>query len=307
MRAAAFGEDPRYGQTLAREFSVMAPENELKFCNLQPARGRYEFGRAEELLRFAEANGMRVFGHTLVWNVFPAGCWLPSAGLGRSELIQVMQDHIARVVGQFRGRIFAWDVVNEAVSNGGGLTPSVWRGIGDDYIEMAFRLANQADPQARLFYNDYAGEGLGRKANDIYELLRGLLARGVPIHGVGLQMHLDEAGRTVLGETLTAATLAENIGRLTALGLEVHISEMDVRLRLPATAEQLDNQARLYGQLVPACLSNPRCTSLGFWGFTDRYSSVPETDAAFGSALLFDANYQPKPAYETVRQALAAR
>ena len=118
--------------------------------------------------------------------------WLTEGTWTRDELIAIIREHITTVVGHYRGRVAAWDVVNEGVGDDGSLRDTIWlRGIGPEYIDMAFRWAHEADPDALLFYNDYAGEGLGTKSDAIYALVQGLLERGVPINGVGLQMHVS--------------------------------------------------------------------------------------------------------------------
>ena len=197
------------------------------------------------------------------------------------------------VVGRYRGRILAWDVVNEAVSDNNGQmrTDSFWhQRIGPEYIAMAFQFAREADPNAILYYNDYSAEGSGAKSDAVFNLVSGLVSQGVPIDGVGWQMHqinpfrIQQAHRT-------------NAQRLGSLGLEVSITEMDVRISLPTTAQELSEQALAYRDLVEFCLAQPNVKTLVTWGFTDKYSWIPGFFSGFGDALIFDMNYQPKPAY----------
>ena len=194
----------------------------------------------------------------------------------------------------------AWDVVNEAVSDdGAGLRDTVFRQkLGDGYIAEAFRLAREVDPAALLFYNDYGGEGMGAKSNRIFELLRSLLADGVPIDGVGLQMHVSANSRP------SDASIAANMRRLADLGLRVHISEMDVKVNGVAgsTDQKLDAQKSAYKSIVAVCLAEPRCEAVPFWGVTDAHSWI-----AGDTPLLFDAQYAPKPAYAGVLDALRRR
>ena len=171
-----------------------------------------------------------------------------------------------------------------AIGDDGSIRDTIFRQkLGDQYIADAFRLAKQADPQALLFYNDYGGEGLTLKADRIFSLVQGLRAQGVPIDGVGLQMHLNAASRP------SDASIAANIRRLVALGLSVNISEMDVRIReVPGTAQtRLDTQKTVYHSVVDICLAEPRCGGVTFWGFTDAQSWI---DAQFGAddPLIFD-------------------
>jgi endo-1,4-beta-xylanase len=183
-----------------------------------------------------------------------AGIALAARGAHRLE------DHIRATVGRYRGRIAAWDVVNEAIADDrSGLRDTVYlRKLGPGYIAEAFRRAHEADPDALLIYNDYGGEGLNRKSDDVYNLVRDLRAQGVPIGGVGLEMHLDAASLP------DAANIARNMRRLAELGLLVNISEMDVRVaRLQGTpATRLDDQRRVYHDVVAVCVAEPRCHAI---------------------------------------------
>jgi GH35 family endo-1,4-beta-xylanase len=242
---------------------------------------------------------MQVKGHTLLWHqALPA--WV--AALSPPELRIALEDHIRTVAGHYRGRLRAWDVVNEAIADdGSGLRSTVFsRGLGPDYVAEAFRLARKADPEAELIYNDYGGEGLNRKSDDIYALVKDLKQRGVPIDGVGLQMHL------VASSLPAVADIAANIRRLAALGLQVNISEMDVRVRDLPAATRLDRQKLVYHDVVAACVAEPRCEAVTLWGFTDAHSWI---DAAFGAddPLLFDEQYRAKPAFYGTVDALTGR
>jgi endo-1,4-beta-xylanase len=166
---------------------------------------------------------------------------------------------------------------------------------------LAFRWAHEADPEAQLFYNDYEGEGLNPKSDAIYKLVRGLRKRGVPIHGVGLQMHVTTESPP------RAEEVTVNMNRLASLGLKVQITEMDVRTGRTVTERELARQARIYGDMLGACLSAPNCTAFVLWGFTDRYSWIPHSFPRHNSALIFDASYHPKPAYHELIDVLTGR
>jgi endo-1,4-beta-xylanase len=279
----------KFKATMAREFNVLTPENDMKHQRIHPARDVYRFEPADSLVAFAEANGMQVRGHTLVWHQQLAS-WLTSGTWTADESRALLQDHITRVAGHYRGHVIAWDVVNEALADDGSLRSSFWLDhIGRDYIELAFRWAHDADPDALLFYNDYNIEGINTKSDSAYELIRGLLARGVPIHGVGLQAHFQLGG--------VPSTLGANIARFAALGLKVHITELDVRMPVPSTADKLAAQANDYRQVVQVCVQTPACGAVVMWGFTDKESWVPGTFPGWGDALIMDASYAPKPAF----------
>jgi endo-1,4-beta-xylanase len=300
--AAARGlqDDPRYAETLTQYFSMVTPENAMKFGPIHPAQNLYDFDNADYIADFAQANGMQVRGHTLVWhNQLPR--WVEKGDWTKEELMEVLRDHIYTVVGRYRGRVAAWDVVNEALNEDGTLRDTIWlRVIGPEYIEMAFRWAHEADPDALLFYNDYNAEGINRKADGVYALVEDLVQRDVPIHGVGLQMHLD------LTRHLDSESVAANIERLSTLGVQVHITEMDVRIPTPVTEEKLKAQAAVYGDMLRVCLSSENCTAFVLWGFTDNYSWVPSAFPGYGSALIFDEHYEPKPACEALEEVIVS-
>jgi len=294
-----FRNEPIYTQTLGREFNMLVAENAMKFDALHPAQNTYNFTDADALVAFAEANNMAVRGHNLVWHSQIPG-WLTGGNFTRDQVIAIMRDHIMTVVGRYRGRILAWDVVNEAIndSNGQLRSESFWlQKIGPEYIAMAFQFAHEADPDAKLYYNDYSAEGAGTKSDGVFNLVSGLVNQGVPINGVGWQMHQINPFRFQQAHQTNAQ-------RLGALGLEVSITEMDVRISLPTTAQELSEQALAYSDAVQFCLSQPNVKTLVTWGFTDKYSWIPGFFSGFGDALIFDANYQPKPAYTSMLTAL---
>src|SRR6476646_4005462 len=223
--------DGRYSGVLSRHFNYLTAEYEMKWDPIERTRGSNDFGGADAIVGYALGNGMQVKGHALIWHG-SVPSWV--ASLSSADLRVAFENHIRTVAEHFRGRVYAWDVVNEAMADdGSGLRDTVFRQkLGDEYIADAFRIARQADPQALLFYNDYGGEGLNQKSNRIYDLVQGLRAQGVPIDGVGLQMHVSASNAP------SEASVAANVRRLVALGVSVNISEMDVRIRdLPGTTE----------------------------------------------------------------------
>ncbi len=298
---SGFLQIPDYDRVLARHFNYVTAEYEMKMNVIAQSRDFNNFSAGDSIVAYALAKGMRVKGHALVWHgSVPA--WVEA--LSPAELRAELQDYIREVASHYRGQVVAWDVVNEAVADdGSGLRDTVFRRkLGDGYIAEAFRLARQADPGALLFYNDYGGEGLNTKSNRIYDLVASLLAQGVPIDGVGLQMHITASNPP------SAASIAANLRRLAALGLVVTISEMDVRIRdVPGPlSARLDVQKSVYKSIVDVCVTEPRCDGVTFWGFTDAYSWI---DRQFGAddPLLFDEQYSPKPAFYGVWEALLHR
>jgi endo-1,4-beta-xylanase len=289
--------EPDYAAVVAREFNVITPENDFKWAPLSKARGKYDFTAADALVDFAAKHGIAVHGHTLVWhNQNPK--WLEEGDFSRDEMLAILREHITTVVGRWRGRVTIWDVVNEAF-DGGKLRESLWlKRVGPDYIEQAFRIAHEIDPKTKLVYNDYGAENLNAKSDAIYAHLKELLAKGVPVHGVGFQAHIQPGDVDIAG-------FRKNLRRFAELGLEVYVTELDVRLKDPPTDADLKRQADAYGALLDACLGEPACKGFQTWGFTDKHSWVPGHFKGMGSALIFDADYRPKPAYHALHDRLS--
>jgi GH35 family endo-1,4-beta-xylanase len=217
-----------YTDNAAREFNIVTPENEMKFGPIHSGHEMYNFANADAVVDFATSHGMAVKGHTLVWHSQLPG-WVTGGAWTRESLMAVLHDHIMKVVGRYKGRVVWWDVVNEAMNDqGSGLRDTIWlRVIGPDYIEMAFRWAHEADPAAKLLYNDYSTEGLSAKSNAVYTMVQDLQNKSVPIDGVGLQSHLS------LANPPREEDIASNVARLGALRFSVHFSELDVRIQQP--------------------------------------------------------------------------
>src|SRR5271157_1326880 len=249
----AYFSDPGYVQALGREFNLIVPENAMKFAPTEPAPHQFNFCAGDRIVAYAQANGMNVRGHNLVWQQ-SLPTWLTSGNYSSADAAAILQEHINTVMGHYRGQLIDWDVVNEAISYSApyGPQPSYWLNqLGSNYIDQAFQWAHAADPSVKLFYNDTGGEGLGAKSDAVYNLVKGMVSRGVPINGVGLQMHV--------------------------------------------TPDFAPSQA-----VISACQSAPNCTAFLTWGIGDAYSWIPSSYPGFGAALLLDAKYLPKPAYDSV-------
>ena len=296
----AITDDATYRQVVAREFNALSPENELKFKFLSPSQGSYNFGAADRIVDFAEANNMLVRGLPLIWHKGDPQ-WLRNGNLPPDTLRQIFTDHITRIVTRYGNRIPVWGVVNEAFMIDGSLRNNIWRqNLGDGYIEEAFRLAHAANPNALLFIDDFGNEHLNSKSDGMYNFLADLVARGVPVHGIGFQMHLR------LDQPLDIASIDANIRRFGELGLQVHITELDVRVHegTGSDADRQAQQAEVYQAVTDVCLRNSNCTALITWGFTDRYTWIPGYTGNPDTPLLFDAQYNPKPAYTAVNNTL---
>jgi endo-1,4-beta-xylanase len=290
-------EEP-FAETLAREFSCIVAENTMKMGPTLRAAGVWCFENTDPIADFARANGQTMRGHTLLWhNMNPK--WVLNGGFNRKQLLDIVHDHIFEMVPRYKDVVTAWDVVNEVVElTDGSLHDTFWlRGIGPDYIERAFRWARRADPECKLFYNDWVGEGEGRDWTLMYDFLRRQLDQGVPIDGVGLQMHLP------LEELPACDDIEKGLDRFESLGLEIHITELDVKIKMPASPGDYDKQAEVYGWFARLVRERKSVTSLVVWGVTDKHSCHNEVKQGYGDALLFDRAYNPKPAYHAMREA----
>lgn len=293
--------DGQYRITLSEEFNALTPENAMKFGPLRPTRQTYFWEDADALVAFAEEHDMQVRGHTLLWHQQNPS-WLTSGNYSGEQLLTFMEEHIKAVVGRYKGRIAVWDVLNEGIDDSGALRKTLWlEGIGPEYIEVAFQYAHEADPDALLFYNDYSAEGRGPKSDAVFNLVTDLKSKGVPIHGVGMQMHVSTE------YSPSGADVAANMMRLANAGLLVHVTEMDVRIPLPAEARELAAQGEIYRSLLEICLDAPNCPSFTVWGVSDAHSWIPGHFSGFGAALIFDELYDPKPAYFRIQEALSGR
>ena len=323
-RAQFFNEDPRGDAIIKAQFNSISPENILKWESVHPEPDTYDFTGPDQYVKFGEENHMAIIGHTLVWhNQTPRWVFQDAQGkpVSREVLLQRMHDHIATVVGRYKGRIKGWDVVNEAINEDGTMRNSPWRKIiGDDYIEKAFQFAHEADPNAELHYNDYSLENLPKR-NGVIALVKKLKADGIPITAVGLQGHVKMDWPTPEQEDETIADFAK-------LGVKVMITELDVDV-VPATqhnhtaditanARQTAGTynytnglpdsvqqalAERYAGLFKVFLKHRDVVSrVTFWDVTDGDSWL-NSAGRVNYPLLFDRAGQPKPAFYSVIKA----
>lgn len=261
-------------------FNSLTAENEMKFISVHPEEDVYTWEKADQLMEFARANGQQVRGHTLVWHNQTSG-WIFQDDKGnnvdRETLLARLKSHIDTVVGRYKGEIYAWDVVNEAVADSGEeiLRPSKWLEIaGEDFIAKAFEYAHEADPSAQLFYNDY-NESNPHKREKIYTLVKSLKEKGVPIHGVGLQAHWSNFHPTI-------DEIRQAIERYASLDVKLHVTEMDVSVYkfddrrtdlTEPTEEMIEVQAERYQQMFEVFREyRDHITSVTFWGVADNYT-----------------------------------
>ncbi len=299
-----FPNDKQYRRKLGKEFRSLSPENQMKWEFIHPEQDQYNFGPADDIVRFANKHGQKLRGHTLLWhNQNPA--WLTEGDFTPDELKQILRSHIKTVVRHFRGEIYQWDVANEIFDGEGNLRTeeNIWiRELGPEIVAKAFKWAHQADPRAKLFFNDYGVEDINAKSNAYYALVQQMRADGVPVDGFSVQGHLS----TQYG---FPGSLQQNLQRFSDLGVETAITEVDVRMVLQdgaqPTGDQLEQQADYYRMMLEACLSVDSCNSFTLWGFVDKYSWVPVFFANEGAATVMEDDFERKPAYYSVLFRLA--
>ncbi|KUI69056.1 Endo-1,4-beta-xylanase D [Cytospora mali] len=285
----------------ATEFGQITPGNTQKWQYTEPTEGTYTYDQGDVITDFAESNGQILRCHNLVWyNQLPS--WVTSDTWTNATLAAAIEAHIASEVGHYKGQCYAWDVVNEALADDGTYRADVfYNTMGTSYIPVAFSAAAAADPDAKLYYNDYNIEYAGTKATAAVSLIKMVQAAGAKIDGVGLQGHF------IVGSTPSASTLTSQLNAYVALGLETAYTEVDVRFSsLPPTSAGLAQQATDYGSVVSACLAVDECVGITVWDFDDAYSWIPSTFSGQGDACLYWANLTTKPAYDTVQSLLAS-
>jgi len=278
-----------YRQTLRNELNMAFPENEIKWDAIEPSQGVFNFTYPDQVIAFAQANGMKSRGHFMIWHT-NLPYWLTSRASGASkwtrlELLAVLKNHINTVIGHYKGKISEYDVVNEPFNLGYnkpyGLRNSMWYDIiGPDYIDSAFVWAHRADPSAYLYLNEYGAEMASSsekaKSDSLYNYVKILKEKGVPIHGVGLEGHF--------GNYINAGTISNNMKRLGDLGLRVSITELDMM--------NTSNIPLNWYNLMKACIDNYNCVSFVTWGIDDK-NSWKGSDCG---CLVWDTMFQKKAA-----------
>lgn len=296
--------DTAYRALVSREFSSITAESKMKISALHPSENVYKWENADYLVDFALSQHMRVHGHTLIWgSSLPT--WIKEFKGDSVAWENLFRDYIHTVVSHFKGRVASWDVVNEPFKDDGTLKSTLWsQKLGSDYIARAFIYAHEADPNAVLFLNDYGHEYGNNKRRGIISYVKGLVARGIPIHGIGMQMHARY--------NLDDNSFVKAITEVGATGLKVHISELDIALNpssnksLVLTPELLDLQAAKYKLVFKTYNSLPKSQQFGIttWNVTDGDSWIPDNYNRPDWPLLFDAHYNKKPAYAAVLEAV---
>ena len=296
----------------ANEFNYVTAENEMKWQNLQPSEGGFNFYQADAIVNWAKQNNIKVKGHCLVWHSQLAG-WVNQAK-GRDRVLGIMKNHIEEVMGHFGNDIYAWDVVNEAIATDSDVGEGnarmrntvFYNEIGSDYIELAFRIARDyADSHnmkdMKLYYNDYSIDADNDKSRFARQMIKELVEKDVPIDGVGFQMHIGPPNNIP-----TVEMVEDNMRYYADLGLEVLISEWDINLCGNQVTEM--QQLQLYHDITKLCVNQPKCVAITFWGINDSESwlntwSTAMCNGGNSRSLLFNNN-QKKDTYYQVLDAL---
>lgn len=296
----------------AQEFNFVTPENEMKWESVERTEGSFSFGSADNIVNWAQQNNLKVKGHCLVWhNQLPS--WVSSINT-RDRLLAVMKKHIETVMARWGNKLHSWDVVNEAISTdsdvGTGnakMRPSVFSNLlGEDFIPTAFKMAREyADKNnmksMKLYYNDYSIDADNDKSRFLRKKIKEWLAAGAPIDGIGFQMHIGPPNNIP-----TVQSVKDNMDYYASLGLEVLISEWDINLcGSKVTSAQ---QTEFYHGITEACVNNPKCSAITFWGVNDQNSwlnsfSGSLCNGSSSQSLLFN-NGQKKPTYTQVLNGL---
>ena len=304
---------PEFAALLADQCSILVSENDMKWRATQPEQNRYDFAHADAFMNFAESKKIRARGHNLCWHEHNPD-WLDSTATPQNA-VALLQQHITTVAGRYKGRIHSWDVVNEAIRpdhhNHNDMVNSVWlKNIGEDYIEIAFRAAAAADPSALLTYNDYGIEtdapDQEKKRDAILSLLHRLRKKNVPLHAMGIQSHLRAHD-----DQQNWNGLSKFLKDLEKLNLQIFLTELDVDdSLLPGDVPDRDRLiAELYRSYLDAALRNNSVKAVLTWGFSDADTWLngfrPRKDGLRQRPLPFDADLHPKPAFQSMRDAIS--
>ncbi|KAF2874358.1 endo-1,4-beta-xylanase-like protein [Massariosphaeria phaeospora] len=296
--AVTLRDEPREPEIIHQDFNSMTPENAMKWESTEPSRNNFTLTDADRYAEFAKKNHLQLHCHTLVWHS-QLPLWVSEGGFDNKTLIGVMENHIKKLVTRYRGVCTRWDVVNEALNEDGTYRKSVWYDtIGESFIPIAFSLVRKYDKKVQLFYNDYNLEYNNEKTAGAKRIVKLIKSHGVEIDGVGYQAHLaSEATPTAPGAAPDQKTLEAAFHATADEGVNVIYTEIDLRMNTPATADKLKVQAAAYERVAKSCLAVKRCMGMTVWGISDKYSWIPGVFTGEGAALLWDENYNKKPAY----------
>jgi endo-1,4-beta-xylanase len=301
-------DEPAYLSILNTQYAFVSVDGELNWTfndgALRPSSSQFDYSNPDKVFAFAEAHKFPVQAHHLVWGEekwLPA--WLKDGNYSKDQLLDLIHQHIDQVAGHYKGRVREWSVVNEPFTRGQhifGLRDWWADHIGDQsYIDQSFIWAHQADPNAKLILNDFYVEGMNQYSDAMYAYVKDAKARGVPIDGVGMQMHIG-------GDVAPSKTeVIKSMQRFADLGLDIYVTEFDVNMNFVQGSykERMDKEAQIYKDMVGACVESKVCHSFAELGITDKDSWYNELGMKDSQALPFDQYYRPKPAFYAIRDA----
>ncbi|PVF98117.1 glycoside hydrolase [Serendipita vermifera] len=272
-------------------FGQVTPENEMKWDATEPSRNSFSFSRGDTIVNWALSGGKEIRGHTLVWHSqLPS--WVTNGNFNNATLVSIMQNHVTKLVTYWSGKVKTWDVINEVFNEDGTWRSSVlYNTIGEYFVDIAFRTAAAADPNVGLAANEYNLDYGQAKTTAYINLVNRLKARGVKINQIGSQSHLT------VGGVPSVSALTSTFTSITNTGVDLAVTELDIRMTLPVTSARLAQQKRDYNTVVLACLRTPRCVGITIWAYADSHSWVPGTFPGEGAALPWDDQLKPKPAF----------
>lgn len=319
-------DDGKYHKAILDNFTMIEPENDLKPPALWQGVGKYDFSKTDFFVDWARKNKLKVRGHVLLYardDGYTLPRWLVDMekDISPEQAKTMLRDYIKSVAGRYKGKIIAWDVINEAIDDRPNTNPfnvrnSFWfRKLGIDFLALAFQFAHEADPKCQLYYNDYSVENGGVKSDNLLKLVDYLVSKKVPIHGVGLQFHRWMVEKPVPGDKFYTM-----LQQIQDRKLKFQMTELDLSMPIkrtnrddpnyglvPMDPADIAKQAESYKAFVTMALSFKNCDGIQLWGVTDALSWIPSsTGGGRGAALLLDKDYQPKPAYQAFAEALKA-
>ncbi|KAJ7602535.1 endo-1,4-B-xylanase A [Roridomyces roridus] len=283
-------------------FGQITPGNSMKWDATEPQQGVFTFTNGDVIANLSKTNGQLLRGHNCVWyNQLPS--WVSSGGFSAAQLTSILQNHTMNVVKHYAGQELhidaadedAWDVVNEPFNDDGTVRQFVFsEALNLSYVTTALVAARAADPKAKLYINEYNIDSAGAKSTSMMNLVSSLKAAGTPIDGIGIQGHL------IVGQVPSKAALIANYQAFTALGVEIAITELDIRMTLPETPALRAQQQADYTTVISACKAVAGCVGVTIWDYTDKYSWIPGVFSGQGAALPWDDNLAIKPAYDGI-------
>ncbi|MFP7171614.1 endo-1,4-beta-xylanase [Terribacillus halophilus] len=286
-----FKSNEDYLNIATEKFESWTIENEMKMSFIHPRENEFNFSKADEIVDYAKKNNLNVRGHTLVWGSSVPD-WVKEKAVDSDSAKKILKNHIQNVVGHYKGKVDSWDVVNEAWEDDGSYTENIWyKLIGPEYIPLSFKWAREADPNAKLVYNDFNNQIINKKSKQMLKTLVGYKKDNIPIDGIGMQMHLNAED-----PTFSPKNIEKQMNNIEKHGFQIEITEMDVNMKKIPDKES-NIQSDIYTKVGEECKKSNACGGLTVWGVDDSYSWLSEKDKN-ATPLLFNYEGEKKDVYE---------